>query len=102
NVEAYQEAANSPDAGKVAIELSKLMYGFNDEMQSKLVENKVLKKIGAVDDKFRLVNDEGKLVDIDGKLIDEEGYLINADGKRVDEHGNLIDVDVDDIEYTEE
>lgn len=101
SVEDYQERANEPDASKVAMELSKIMYGMTEGFQDKLIENKVLKKIGAVDDKYRLVKD-GKLVDIDGKPIDEDGYYLNEAGVRVDDDGNPLEVNIDDIEYTEE
>jgi hypothetical protein len=102
NVEKYLEDANNEDAVKVATELSKLFYGLDGTFQGKLIENKILKKVGAVDDKFRLVNADGELVDAKGRRVDEDGYLVNSDGKRVDESGNLLEVDLDSVEYTED
>ena len=102
SVEDYQERANSPDANKVAGELSKMMYGLTDDFHARLIENKILKKVGAVDDQYRLINAEGKLVDADGKLIDEDGYWLNENGQRVDEDGNLLEYNIDDVEYTED
>jgi flagellar basal body rod protein FlgG len=40
---------------------------------------------------LRLINKEGKLVDIDGRLIDEFGRFINEKGEYVDKNGNLVD-----------
>lgn len=82
SVERYLELSETDDASLVATELSKLMYGLEENWQDKLPEQKIFKKLG---------------------LVDEEGNLLE------DEKGNKLKtetaaetVNLDDVEYTEE
>lgn len=102
SVDDYRERADSPDSNKVALELSKMIYGIGDDFHAKLIENKILQKVGAVDDQYRLVNEQGQLVDADGRRLDEDGFWINEQGQKVDEKGNLLEYSVDDVVYDEE
>jgi hypothetical protein len=104
SVDDYKEQADSDDASTVALELSKMLYGLDDDFHTKLIENRILKKVGAVDDQYRLVDADGNLVDADGRRIDSDGYWLDSDGNRVDEDGTKIpvEVDIDNIVYDEE
>lgn len=75
--------------------LANILYGLDDDYETKLPENKFLKQYKFVDDQLRLINKEGKLVDDKGRLIDENGRFINEQGQFVDKDGNLVDSDGD-------
>ncbi len=68
-----------------------IYYGLTSDNERKLPENQFLTKYGYVDDKLRLINKEGKLVDFNGKLIDEFGRYVNEEGQIIDDEGNPID-----------
>lgn len=74
-----------------ASKLAELLYNLNSDFEDKLEENQFLKEFNFVDDKGRLINEDGHLIDSEGKLIDEEGYYVDTEGKRVDVDGNPID-----------
>lgn len=75
------------DAGQAFLEL---MYSDLLEYEKKYYENQFLLKYGFVDEKFRLINKDGKLVDAEGREIDENGRYVK-DGKFVDNEGNEVD-----------
>lgn len=89
--EDYLNRASELVAIRGAQILANMLYGLENDYEKKLPENKFLVKYKLVDDKLRLVNKDGKLVDAEGRLIDETGRYINADGKFVDINGNLVD-----------
>ena len=95
NYEEYLTRASEPVAIKAAQVLANMLYGLDNDYEKKLPENKFLIKYKFVDDKLRLVNKEGKLVDIDGRLIDSNGRYINEKGEFVDKSGNLVDLNGD-------
>lgn len=74
----------------------KLVYADLFELEKKNYENQLLLKLGFVDDKFRLINAEGKLVDEDGREVDDNGRFVkngkfvDADGNEVDENGDYV------------
>jgi hypothetical protein len=70
-----------------------LIYSDLNDFQSNFYENNFLKDHGFMDDKYRLVNKDGKLVDSEGNLIDENGRYILADGSFCDKKGNPVDAD---------
>jgi hypothetical protein len=53
-----------------------LCSSYDPEYESKLIENKFLKKYGYCNDKFDLVNENGELVDEHGRRIDADGNLL--------------------------
>jgi hypothetical protein len=89
--EDYLNRASELVAIRGAQILANMLYGLENDYEKKLPENKFLVKYKLVDDKLRLVNKDGKLVDAEGRLIDETGRYINAEGKFVDINGNLVD-----------
>lgn len=58
---------------------------YDTDYESKLVENKFLKKYGFCNDEFDLIDSNGNRVNEKGQRVDEEGNLL-------DESGNLIKV----------
>jgi len=90
NLDAYLSDNNSEVAYTAASKLASILYRLNDETDKNLPENKFLQDYGFVDDKLRLVNQDGKLINRDGKLIDEYGRLINENGELIDDNGNVI------------
>lgn len=91
NYEDYNNRSSDPVAILAAQNLANMLYGLEDDYESKLPENKFLQQYKFVDSKLRLINKEGKLVDDQGRLIDENGRFINDKGQFVDKDGNLID-----------
>ena len=67
----------------------------SEDVDSKLSENKFLKKYKFADEKFNLVDSEGRLVDTEGKHIDEYGNYIkwtsDTEFIKVDEAGRPLD-----------
>lgn len=81
---------------KCALELSYMLYPDLDRnWTDKLPENRFLTKYKLVNEEGSLVNKEGKLVDEDFKLINDAGEWIDEDGKVVDVNGNKVDEDGD-------
>lgn len=78
-VERYIELSETEDAGLVAAELSKLVYGLAPDWQDKLSEQKIFKKLG--------------IVDAEGNLLEDK------DGNKIT---NPEVVSLDEAEYTEE
>lgn len=80
-----------------------LMFSDVEDFQAQFYENKWLKDNGYVDDKYRLINADGKLVDTEGRLIDENGRFINEANEFVDKLGHRVDEDgnyvVDYVEF---
>lgn len=87
----YLNRADSELASEAAGRLATLMYGLDNDYEANLPENKFLKMAGYVDEKYRLINKEGKFVDEDGKLVDENGRYINEKNQFTDREGNLVD-----------
>jgi hypothetical protein len=90
--EDYLNRASEFVAIKGAQILANMLYGLENDYEKKLPENKFLVKYKLVDEKLRLVNKDGKLVDAEGRLVDETGRYINEEGKFVDINGNLVDI----------
>lgn len=89
------KSASDPVATLAAQNLAGMLYGLDNDYEEKLPENKFLKQYKFVDDKLRLINKDGKLVDGEGRLIDENGRYINDKGEFVDKDGNTVDIDGD-------
>ncbi len=86
-----EDPVGRPAADQFAL----LYYGLEPDYEKKLPENEFLLKYKYCRDDLRLVNPAGELIDLKGRRIDEKYYLLNADGKRVDEHGKLLPQDTD-------
>lgn len=91
----YMDKSETELALKCASEFANFLYGLEENYEDKLLENRVLKKLGLINEKGDLVNREGKRVDVDGNLLDDEGARIDKDGNRIDINNNpVIDDDV--------
>lgn len=104
SLEDYKEKADSALALKSASEYANFAYGLDENFESSLLENRLLKKLNLVDDKGRLVNKEGKRVDIDGNLVDENGARIDSEGKRIDINNNPVidDSAIDELAFEDD
>lgn len=89
NFEEYMSRSDERLAFLAAEKLSELIYGVTEDAEMKTEENKVLRKLGYMDEKGRLINTAGHLVDEEGRLINEDGYFVNENGELVDVDGNL-------------
>jgi len=88
--EDYMNRATDPVAILAAQNLAGMLYGLDSDYEEKLPENKFLRDYKFIDEKLRLINKAGQLVDVDGKLVDENGRYINDKGEFVDKDGNLV------------
>lgn len=90
--EDYLNRSKDVDAFLCATKCSEVFYGLPD--YSSYPENEFLKKYKFVDEKLRLINEDGHLIDSVGRLINEDGYYVKVvDGKEilVDENGNPVE-----------
>lgn len=95
----YNAKASEDWAIEAASQLANLVYGLDPKYEQNLPENAFLMKYKFTDDKGRLINKDGHLIDIDkdGKerLIDEDGFFIayneNGESYRVDRDGKSIE-----------
>lgn len=89
--EDYLDKAGEEYAVACAKELSKLLYGLEDNWEKELPENKFLIEYKFVDEDLNYIDSQGRKVDSEGRLIDDNGRYINEEGKFIDIHGNLVD-----------
>jgi hypothetical protein len=68
-----------------------LLYGGYEDQLKKRPEWQFLLQHGYVNDKLRLVNKEGQLVDGLGRRVDADGRLVNDQGELVDDQGRRVD-----------
>jgi hypothetical protein len=102
-VEEYQENVTQPYTYDAAVELSKIVFGTSEDGRKKLPEYAFLVKYGFMDESFRWIRKDGKLIDIEsGKLINKEGRWINESGEFVDSNGDRIDEQGNPIEEFKE
>lgn len=92
-LEEYNEGTDSELAFGAASALAEMLYGVDQDSESKLPENKFLKRYGLVDDDLSLVNTEGHRVDLQGRKIDDQGNFVDDKGNKIDIDGNLLDED---------
>ena len=100
----YMEKAETPLAVYAAREYANFMYSLDDNYQDKLIENKLLKRLGLLNEKNELINSEGHRVDAEGNLVDEDGSRIDAEGNRIDINNNPIIEDdvIDTLEFEDD
>jgi hypothetical protein len=77
---------DDPTSGRAAHEFGRLYYGLDDDFAKKLPEN-------AFGLKYRLLDDDLRLVDRRGRLVDPRGRLVDKDGRLVNERGELVAAD---------
>lgn len=76
--------------------LAGMISQYDPEFENNLPENKFLKKYGFCDDKYRLINKDGQLVDTLGNLIDEDGNQVvkveepESVGEFLDDEGDVV------------
>jgi hypothetical protein len=75
--EDYNNKSGDPVAILAAQNLANMLYGLEDNYEEKLPENKFLKQYKFIDSKLRLINKEGKLVDV-GILMSKDNLLIKT------------------------
>jgi len=104
SLEDYHEKADTDLAIKCAEEFANFMYGLEDNYEDKLLENRVLTKLGLLNSKGQLVNKQGQLVDLEGNLLNKEGARIDKDGNRIDINNNPIIEDnvIDSLEFEDD
>ena len=98
----YEEEGNQPFVLQAASALAEKLYGLDPNYDQNLTENKFLRDYKFADDKNRLINADGHLIDVDDdgveRLINEEGrfiaynddgeqYFVDRDGTEVSEEG---------------
>ena len=100
----YHEKADSDLAMKCASEFANFAYGLEEDFEDKLIENKLLKKLGLLNDKGQLTNKNGHRVDLEGNLLDKDGSRIDKDGNRIDINNNPILEDnvIDSLEFEDD
>tara|TARA_R100000008_G_C3572595_1_gene163155 strand:+ start:331 stop:1191 length:861 start_codon:yes stop_codon:yes gene_type:complete len=95
SLEDYEDQIDSKIALECASQFASYFYDLDDDFESTLLENKVLKKLNLLDKEGFLVNRDGHRVDAEGNLVDEEGARIDSAGNRIDINNNpIIDDDV--------
>ena len=92
-LEEYNDATDSELAYGAAAAFADIVYGIDQDSESKLPENKFLKRYGLVDDDLSLVDTEGHRVDLQGRKINNLGQFIDDEGNRIDVDGNPLDED---------
>jgi len=86
----YKDKSETTLAIKCASEFANFAYGLEENYEDKLIENKLLKKLGLLNDEGYLTNKHGQRVDLDGNLVNEEGARIDKDGNRIDINNNPV------------
>lgn len=104
SLEDYNEKSDSDLAVKCASEFASFAYGLEENYEDKLIENKLLKKLGLLNDKGELTNKNGHRVDLEGNLLNEEGARVDKNGNRIDINNNpvLDDSAIDALEFEDD
>lgn len=89
SIEEYKNS-EEPFAYDAASAFADLYYDLDSDWEAKLPENEFLKKFGFVDDKLRLVNKEGKQVDVEGNELSVEEEKVDAQ-PFLDDDGNPVE-----------
>lgn len=91
NLEDYLNKPGDKVGIKAAQTYARLAYGVDESFEVGLPENQFLRKYKLCDDNLRLIDKQGRFVTEDGRLIDENGRFINEEGQLIDRDGNLVD-----------
>lgn len=100
----YHEKSETELAMKCASEFANYAYGLEENFEDTLIENKLLKKLGLLNEKGQLTNKSGQRVDLDGNLLNEDGARVDKDGNRIDINNNPIieDTVIDTLEFEDD
>lgn len=104
SLEDYHEKSDTELAVKCASEFANFAYGLDENFEDSLIENKLLKKLGLLNDKGQLTNKNGQRVDLEGNLLNEDGARVDKDGQRIDINNNPIidDTAIDSLEFEDD
>ena len=104
SLEDYHEKADTELAVKCASEFANFAYGLDENFEDSLIENKLLKKLGLLNEKGQLTNKHGQRVDLEGNLLNQEGARVDKDGNRIDINNNPIidDTAIDSLEFEDD
>jgi hypothetical protein len=102
DIDDYKENGNDEVTIKAASKLAEMLYGYDENAEKELPENRFLLKYGFVNDKLQLIDKDNNLIDELGRRIDNDGRLLNGEGKFIDIDGNLLDADGNPIEEFQE
>ena len=91
----FDETSLKSDLDDCIRKIASMCSTYDQDYESKLVENKFLKKFGFCNDKF-------DLVDANGNLVNEKGQRIDSDGNLLDDNGNVIVVEKEVGEFLED
>jgi hypothetical protein len=86
----YVDRASESTARDAANQMMYLLYDLDEKASEHSPENVLLKKLGRMDEKGRLVKND-KPVDIDGRYVDDEGKYVDEQGDFIDEDGFKVD-----------
>lgn len=100
----YKERKNDHGVFELAQKYANYAYGLDEDHESGLVENRMLRRLGLLNEDNLLVDRSGNRVDYDGNRIDEDGMRIGEDEERVDINNRpFIDNDaIDSIEFEDD
>lgn len=84
DVDDYEDREHEQSTVEVSAAMAGKIYGYDQQTEANLVENKWLQQ-------FNFTDHQGRLIDKDNRLVDMEGRLVNEDGRFVDKNGNLVD-----------
>lgn len=104
SIEDYKSRETDTLTIKLATEYANFAYGLDTDFSSNLIENRLLKRLGLMDESGNLVNKQGRRVDIDGNLIDENGARIDENNNRIDINNNPVidDSVIDTLEFEDD
>jgi len=91
----YLNRSTSELALKAARCLAALTYGVRTDIEKELPENEFLLEYGFVNDDLRLIDKNGKLINIDGEPVDDDGFVVKEEEKVerkpfLDDDGNEV------------
>jgi len=100
----YHEKSDTDLAIECATQFANFAYGLEENYEDKLIENKLLKKLGLLNKKGQLTNKHGQRVDLEGNLLNEEGARVDKDGNRIDINNNPVidDSIIDTLEFEDD
>jgi len=104
SLEDYHDKSDTDLAIECATQFANFAYGLEENYEDKLIENKLLKKLGLLNDKGQLTNKNGQRVDLEGNLLNSEGARIDKNGNRIDINNNpvLEDEVIDTLEFEDD
>lgn len=91
NINDYEMRQGEPAGIAAATALAGQLYGYDEQTEAKLPENRWLQQYRFADEMGRLINEDNHLIDMEGHLIDEDGHFVNQEGKLIDNQGRLVD-----------